>query len=362
MTDIAREIVVDLDALRHNIAALSARVAPAEVMVVVKNDAYGHGLLEVATTSVEAGVSWIGALDVPTGLELRRNGITPPTRIFAWLIDPEEDLAPAIAAGIDLGISTVPQLETVSASTGAASSDAGAARIHLKIDTGLHRNGATAKDWPQLVKRALELERQGVVEVVAIWTHIAEASDDEDTLSIRRFEAAVDVASELGVLAPVRHLAASAAAYARSDARFDLVRLGAFVYGLPPGDGPSAANMGLRQAMTLRARVTSVESDPDGRRRATIDLGYADGLSTFAPGRIEVAIHGRRRPLIAPLEVDRAWIDLGTDTEVSVGDVVTLWGDGSAGEPTLQEWGDATSTMSEELVVRLSPRIPRRAV
>ncbi|MDN4639730.1 alanine racemase [Agreia sp. PsM10] len=357
MTEVTSEIVIDLDALRHNILALSARVAPAEVMVVVKNDAYGHGLLDVATTSVEAGVAWIGALDVPTALALRRHGITPRTRIFAWLIDPEEDLAPAIAAGVDLGISTVPQLETAAAST-----DAAPARIHLKIDTGLHRNGATAEDWPRLVERALELEQRGAVEIVAVWTHIAEASDDEDTLSIRRFEAAVDVARELGVRAPIRHLAASAAAYARSDARFDLVRLGAFVYGLPPGDGPSAASMGLRQAMTLRARVTTVESDPDGRRRASIDLGYADGISTFAPGRTEVAIHGRRRPMIAPLEVDRAWIDLGHDTDVSVGDVVTLWGDGSAGEPTLQEWGDATSTMSEELVVRLSPRIPRRVV
>lgn len=357
MTDVTREIVVDLDALRHNIDVLSARVAPAEVMVVVKNDAYGHGLLDVATTSVRAGVTWIGALDVPTALTLRRGGIAPPTRIFAWLIDPEEDLAPAIAAGIDLGISTVPQLETAAAST-----DAAAARIHLKIDTGLHRNGATAEEWPGLVERARELEQRGVVEIVAIWTHIAEASDDEDTQSIRRFEAAVDVARGLGVRAPVRHLAASAAAYARSDARFDLVRLGAFVYGLPPGDGPSAEDMGLRQALTLRARVTAVESDSDGRRRASIDLGYADGISTFAPGRIDVAIHGRRRPLISPLEVDRAWIGLEGDTDVSVGDVVTIWGDGRAGEPTLQQWGDATSTMSEELVVRLSPSIPRRIV
>lgn len=357
MTDVTREIVVDLDALRHNVHVLSRVVAPAEVMVVVKNDAYGHGLIDVATTSVEAGVGWIGALDVPTALALRRGGITPPVHIFAWLIDPQEDLTPAIAAGIDVGISTVAQLETVSSASGTV-----VARIHLKIDTGLHRNGATAEDWPGLVERALELERHGAVEIVAVWTHIAEASDEEDTLSIRRFEAAIDSARELGVHAPIRHLAASAAAYARSDARFDLVRLGAFVYGLPPGDGPSAANMGLRQAMTLRARVTSVESDQDGRRRASIDLGYADGISTFAPGRIEVAIHGRRHPLVSPLEVDRAWIDLGGDQDVSVGDVVTLWGDGSAGEPTLQEWGNATSTMSEELVVRLSPRIHRRVV
>jgi alanine racemase len=351
------EVVIDLHALRHNIRRLAAVVAPSEVMVVVKNDAYGHGLIEVARASVDAGVSWIGALDLPTALTLRTVGITPPTRIFAWLIDPLENLEPAISASIDLGVSTVAQLDAISASRAPA-----VARVHLKIDTGLHRNGALAEEWPGLVTRALELQRSGVVEIVAVWTHIAEANDHEDSLSIVRFEGAVDAAVELGVTAPLRHLAASAAGFARSDARFDLVRFGAFAYGLPPGDGPSALEMDLRQVMTLRARVTAVEGRPDGHRVASIDLGFADGLSTRAPGRVAVAVNGRRRSIVAPLEVDRAWFDLGTDDDVAVGDTVTLWGDGSAGESTLQEWGDATGTMSEELVVRLNRHIPRRFV
>jgi alanine racemase len=353
MTASAVEVVVDLRALRHNIGVLSSRVAPAAVMVVVKNDAYGHGLVEVARASVDAGVSWIGALDVPTALALRGAGIDTPVRIFAWLIDPSEDLGPAILSSIDLGVSTVAQLDVIAVAPGDAP-----ARVHLKIDTGLHRNGANAEDWPALVAHAVELQKSGEVEIVGLWTHIAEADDDEDSLSIARFDDAVTVARHLGVDAPIRHLAASAAAYARADARFDLVRFGAFTYGLPPGDGPSAHAMGLRPVMTLRARVTAIDVLQDGRRRASIDLGYADGLSTLAPGMIGVAIHGRRR-MLSELEVDRAWIDLGTDTNVDVADVVTLWGDGSAGELTLQEWGDATSTMSEELVVRLSPRIRR---
>ncbi|WP_374945651.1 alanine racemase [Agreia sp.] len=355
MTRDASEIVVDLSALQHNVAVLTALVAPSEVMVVVKNDAYGHGLVDVVRSSLAAGVTWIGALDLPTALALRGAGISPPTRIFAWLLDPFDDLEPAISSAIDLGISTIEQLDAIASSRSGV-----AARIHLKIDTGLHRNGATVEDWPRLVARAVQLEKQGVVEVAAVWTHIAEADDAEDSTSIARFESAVTRARELGVEAPIRHLAASAAAFSRCDARFDLVRFGAFVYGLPPGGGPSAQTMGLRQVMTLRSRVTAIEGRSDGRRRASIDLGYADGISTRAPGRIGVAIHGRRLPLIAPLEVDRAWIDLEPTDDVAVGDLVTLWGDGGAGEPTLQEWGDATSTMSEELVVRLSPRIPRR--
>ncbi|SKA85404.1 alanine racemase [Agreia bicolorata] len=357
MTTSTSEILIDLGALRHNLGVLTTRVAPSQVMVVVKNDAYGHGLVDVARTAVDAGVSWIGALDVPTALALREAGISPPTRIFAWLLDPAEDLGPAISASIDLGISTVDQLHTISA---AGRPDA--ARVHLKIDTGLHRNGATVDDWPGLVSHARALENQGIVEIVAVWTHIAEANDHEDSLSIARFEKAVDVARELGVRAPLRHLAASAAGFARSDARFDLVRFGAFVYGLPPGDGPSAESMGLRQVMTMRAPVTAIDVLPDGRRRASIDLGFADGISTLAPGRIGVAVRGRRHPIVLPLEVDRTWIDLGDESDVIVGDLVTVWGDGSAGEPTLQEWGNATDTMSEELVVRLNPRVPRRLI
>lgn len=350
------EIVVDLQALRHNLRVLTDRVAPSQVMVVVKNDAYGHGLVDVARTSVDAGVSWIGALDLPTALVLREAGISQPTRIFAWLLDPCEDLAPAISASIDLGVSTVGQLHAIVAARRGVP-----ARIHLKIDTGLHRNGATAEDWPGLVTYAVELEKQGRVEVAGVWTHIAEADDDEDSLSIARFEDAVAVARRLGVIAPIRHLAASAAAYSRPGARFDLVRFGAFAYGLPPGDGPSAQDMGLRQVMTLRARVAAVGVRSDGRREALIGLGYADGLSTLAPGRIAVAINGRRR-VVSAVEVDRTSIELGQEDDVDVGDIVTLWGDGSAGESTLQEWGDATETMSEELVVRLKSRTPRRVV
>jgi alanine racemase len=351
------EVVIDLEALRHNIQRLSAVVAPSEVMVVVKNDAYGHGLIEVSRASVDAGVAWIGALDLPTALTLRQAGISRPTRIFAWLIDPEEDLEPAISASIDLGISTLAQLDAISASDAVEP-----ARIHLKIDTGLHRNGANADEWPHLITRALELQRRGVAQIVAVWTHIAEADDHEDSLSIARFEAAVDVAVELGVEKPLRHLAASAAGFARGDARFDLVRFGAFVYGLPPGEGPGAVDMGLRQVMTLHARVTAVETRSDGRRAASIDLGFADGIPTLAPGRVEVAVNGSRRPIVSPLEVDRAWFDLEAEDGVAVGDMVTLWGDGSNGEETLQEWGNATATMSEELVVRLNRHIPRRFV
>ncbi|CAD5998895.1 alanine racemase [Agreia sp. COWG] len=352
------DLVVDLSAVRHNIEALRTAVAPSAVMAVVKNDAYGHGLLPVVRTAMDAGITWVGGLDIPTALAIRESGVGHDIRLFAWLLSPREDYVRAVEQSIDLGVSTLAQLEAIAAS----STSARPARVHLKIDTGLHRNGASPEEWPGLVSRAIELERSGLVTLVASWTHIAEASDEEDSLSISRFTAANAVAADLGADIRLRHLAASAAGFARADARFDLVRFGAFLYGLPPGDGPSAAQMGLRQAMTLRAPVTRIDTTA-GARRAAIGLGYGDGLPTLAPGRASVAIRGIRRPVTGPLEVDRLWVELDDALGgVEVGDTATLWGPGDDGEQTLQQWGEASQTMSEELVVRLSARIPRRYI
>jgi alanine racemase len=351
------ELVIDLGALRRNLDLLADRVEPAQVMFVVKNDAYGHGLEQCVATAVAAGIRWIGALDVPTALRIRQSGAAGDARLFAWLLAPGDDYRSAVGNDIELGVSTLAQLDAI-----ALTGEARTARVHLKIDTGLHRNGASARDWPALVDHALELRASGLVDVTAVWTHIAEASDEEDSLSIERFERAWTDAVDRGLDVPLRHLAASAAAFARPDARFDLVRLGAFAYGLPEGGGPSAAEMGLRQVMALRTRIVAMRTTSDGRLLAGIPLGYADGLPTTAPGRVSVASRGVLHPLTAPLEVDTAWFEPSTYTTLAVGDEVVVWGPGDAGEQTLQHWANATGTISEELVVRLPARLSRRHI
>jgi alanine racemase len=349
------ELLVDLAALRHNLEVLVEHVAPADVMFVVKNDAYGHGLEQCVATATAAGIRWIGALDVPTALHIRASAIADDARLFAWLLSPGDDYRAAVGHDIDLGVSTPAQLQEI-----ADAGEGRPARVHLKIDTGLHRNGASARDWPVLVERALELQNAGLVDVVAVWTHIAEASEEEDSLSIARFDRAWTEAVARGLGAPLRHLAASAAAFARPDARFDLVRIGAFAYGLPEGSGPSAAAMGLRQVMALRTRIVAMRTNADGRPLAGIPVGYADGIPTAAPGRVSVASRGVLHPLTAPLEVDTAWFEPAPDSTLAVGDEVVVWGPGDSGEQTLQHWANATGTISEELVVRLPSRLTRR--
>lgn len=348
------EAQIDLDAYRQNLALLTQTVAPARVMAVVKAEAYGHGLVELATAAVAEGISLIGTLDIATALRLRDAGIGQDTMLFAWLLAPDETYHLAVAESVDLGVSTLFQLDAIAAAV-AQSSAQTPARVHLKIDTGLHRNGASAAEWPELVARAVELERAGRLSLVGVWTHISEASDDEDTMAIARFTEAIEVARQLGAQFELRHLAASAAGFARADARFDLIRSGAFGYGIAPGDGVTPASLGLRPVMTLTAPVESV--DETGSR---IPLGFFHGISTACANAVRVAVNGVQYPVIA-VDIDSMLIATGS-AQVEVGSLVTLFGDGSRGEQTLQEWADATGTIGEEIVTRLSATIVRRYV
>jgi alanine racemase len=351
------DVTVDLGAYRRNLRSVAARIAPAELMAVVKADAYGHGLLPVARAAVEEGVRWIGALDPASALTLRRSGATDAVHLFTWLFAADEDFAPLVEEGVDLGISSTRQLDRI-----AVAGVSRPARVHLKIDTGLHRNGASEEDWPGLVTRAVELGRAGVIKLVGVWTHIAEASDEEDTAAIRRFRSAVEVARSLGAGPLVRHLAASAAGLARVDARFDLIRVGAFGYGIAPGDGVTPADLGIEPVMTAATQVASVRED-GSRRTAVLPVGYLDGVPSSAAGRVAVAIDGRLLPVVAvgaqSMDVDVS----GTrPEEIAAGTRCTLFGTGAEGEWTLQQWADALGTIGEEIVVRFAPRTARRYV
>jgi alanine racemase len=332
---------VDIAAYRGNLRLVRARVAPADVMVIVKNDAYGHGVDEIVRAALGEGVRFVGVLDIETGLRLRSVAGTDVS-LFAWLFSPDEHYGDAVASGIELGVSSVAQLDRI-----LETSAGGVPRIHAKIDTGLGRAGARPEDWPALLEAIDHATARGRLELAGVWTHISEASDDEDTASIGIFEwalARVPDARRAGIR---RHLAASAASFARADSRYDLVRVGAFTYGIAPGDGISPQSLGLVPVLGLRARVVAVDSFG----RGLLPIGTADGLL----GGVDLPVS---------IDGERTTISVGvTDSAVpgaAVGDVVTLLGRSDRGEPTLQEWADALGTIGEEIVVRLSPRIERR--
>lgn len=236
---------VDLAIYRANIHAIMQEMAPAKVMAVVKADAYGHGLIEISKAAVQAGIDFLGVLDIETGLELRKAGIN--TACFAWLHSPQSNFSAAVRFGIELSVSSLAELKTISAASGVA-------KVHLKIDTGLSRNGCRIELWPELVKNAMELQKTNAIEVVAIWSHLSGTSRADDLKAISLFEEASEIAKSAG-FSGYRHIAASPAAYFLPESRFDLVRIGVSAFGTSPVEGVEASELGLTSPMTLTAEV-----------------------------------------------------------------------------------------------------------
>ena len=365
------QATVDLGAIRDNVAALRARTT-ADVLAVVKADAYGHGLLPCARAAVAGGATWLGTALLDEALALRAAGITEP-RVLAWLLGPGERLADGVAADIDLSVNATWALDEVVAAARAAGRTA---RVHLKVDTGLSRGGAALADWPDLVEAARKAEADGAVSVVGVWSHFAYAdAPGHPTIGrqAEEFRRAVEHAEGAGLRPEVRHLANSAATLTAPDQHFDLVRPGIAVYGLSPvPDVGGPADFGLRPAMTLRSGLVLVKRVPAGSgvsyghiyttdRETTlglVPLGYADGVPRDAGNVGPVLAAGRRRTIAGRVCMDQFVLDLGDDSAV-VGDPVVLFGDGGGGEPTAQDWADATGTISYEIVTRVGPRVPR---
>ncbi|HEY2555618.1 MAG TPA: alanine racemase [Diaminobutyricibacter sp.] len=340
--------VVDLAALRHNVTRLVQIAAPAEVMLAVKANAYGHGLLPIARAGLEAGATSLAVLEVSAGLVLRDAGIRVP--LLAWLHGPQTDFLAAIEADIELGISARWQLDAIERA--AANRPA---VVHLKVDTGLSRNGASPEDWPALVDAALALQDAGIVRIRAAWSHLADASIADDEAALTEFHKAVAVARERGAEFEILHLAASSAGIRMPQARFDLVRFGIAAYGISPFDDASGADLGLIPVMRLEAPVTEVHLG--GSTRARIGIGFADGIPTLGMAKASVLVNGARRPIV-DVGIDSTIIDHGND-RVRVGDTAVIFGSGHDGEPTAEKWADWAETIGDEMVTGVMPRVER---
>jgi alanine racemase len=339
------ELHVDLDVLAANIAVVRERVAPAELMLVVKDDAYGHGVGPVVARAVADGVSWIGAFDVPTARRVR-DATGADVRVFVWMLLTGEELDEALDLALDLGVGDAQLLEDVAA---AAAARGVVASVHLKIDTGLHRNGIRPEEWDAAVARAAALERQGAIRVAGIWSHIAEASDAEDDASRAAFEDAVLRARDAGLDPRWRHLAASAASFGRSGFRYDLVRVGAFCYGIRSAGGPAARDLGIRPAAALVARVT--RADEAGLR---LGVGSLHGLPSTLTGA-SLRVDGEEHAIEA-VGPDEILLRAGSTSNVP--EEVAVFGPEPAHSAT--HLAERIDSIGEELLVRLSPLVPRR--
>ncbi|KFF58991.1 alanine racemase [Cryobacterium sp. MLB-32] len=365
-----REAVIDLEAIRSNVRHLSALVGTPHVMAVVKANGYGHGAVPVAVAALQGGADWLGVADIEEALELRDAGISAP--ILAWLHDPDADFHSAVSDDVDLGISSARQLQQAA---DAALELGLTAAVHLKLDTGLSRNGIPECDWAEVMALAAEHERAGRLSVRGIFSHLSNASADDDAESLERFERGLEAARRAGLTPALVHLAASAAALRLPAARYSMVRLGIAVYGLSPFDDESSAQLGLIPAMTLRGRVAAVRRVAAGAGvsydhlwRAPVDstlalvpLGYADGIPRQASGLARVGLRDDTHPVVGRIAMDQFVVSVG-QAEVTVGDDVVLFGDPSTGVPSASDWALAAQTINYDIVTRIGRRVPRRHI
>lgn len=367
MTRPLREARIDLSAVSANVERLRRIAGTRYTMAVVKADGYGHGAAQVARAALAGGADCIGVADASEAFALRAAGISAP--LLVWIHNPGSSFDAELAADIELGVSYLEQLDQVAAAGARASV---AARIHLKVDTGLGRNGAGAGEWERIFAAAADHERHGRVRVVGIFSHLSGTSRADDLAQVASFENAIAQTEQAGLVLERRHLAATAATIRVPEARFDMVRLGVGIYGLSPFDDATAADLGLRPAMELSAAIISVKRVPAGsgvsygythrtERESTlalVPLGYGDGISRHASNRGPVFINGKTYPVAGRIAMDQLVVDLGDDPVV-VGDRAVLFGDPATGAPSAADWAEAAGTINYEIVTRIGGRVER---
>jgi alanine racemase len=361
---------VSLDAVRANVAELRRIAAPAEVCAVVKADGYGHGAVAVAAAALDAGATWLAVAQVPEAVALRAAGITAPVLLLS------EPRPAEAAAALDAGVASTVYTAGCVAQLGDLALARGAPGwpVHLKVDTGMHRVGAAPEDVPALARAIVD---HPGLELAGVWTHCAVADEPDDPFTatqLQRFEMVLAELAAAGIDVPIRHAANSAGALAHPAARYDLVRCGIAVYGIPPAPALSGA-ASLQPAVRLATEVAFVKPVAAGegisyglRHRlerdsliATLPIGYADGVfRQLGIDRQDVLIGGRRHPMVGVVTMDQVMVDLGPESEVRPGDEAVLLGAQGAERITPDEWAARLGTIAYEVVCAIGARVERR--
>ena len=362
---------INLSAITQNFKSIKSRTT-ADVLAVVKADAYGHGLIPVSKALEEAGADWFGTALLEEAINLRKAGILKP--IISWLTPLGEDFKSAIDLDIDLGIPSIDLLDEVIKT---ASLTGKTARIHLEIDTGMSRGGVLS-EWDQLIKSVLAGVNLKQLKVIGIWSHFARADEPDELMNqeqLSLFEEKVNQAKAAGIDAQFIHIANSAALFTNKSAHKNIIRSGIALFGLSPdvktiGDSSS---LGLKPAMKLKAKLNLVKEVKAGSsvgyggtavlksdtKLGVVALGYADGIPRSTNNLAGVFVDKKRAPIIGRVSMDQFVVDLGITSTAKTGDEVIVFGDGSNGEYTVDEWAKAANTINYEIITRIGPRVPR---
>ena len=357
-------VEIDLSAISHNVKTVKSKTN-ANILAVVKADAYGHGLVPVAQTAISAGATWVGVALLEEALLLRKGGIDVP--VIAWLTPPGDDFESALKHNIDLSISSITLLKEIVA----AGKKVGIKpRVHIEIDTGMRRGGFL-DEWRDFLEVLGQYKDS--LTVVGLWTHFARADEPESTFTTEQmatFDARFAELVASGIEPQIVHLSNSAASLVHPQAHRNMVRLGIAMYGLSPDIKTLGNIFGLKPAMTLKAKLSLVKKAPAGsaigyggtavlKNDSTIGvvvLGYSDGIPRNATNVAGVSIDGVKAPLLGRVSMDQFVVDLGPNSQVQAGEYVTVFGEDGY---SIDDWAAASSTINYEIVTRIAPRVHR---
>ncbi|MEX2243346.1 MAG: alanine racemase [Fimbriimonadaceae bacterium] len=352
---------IDLPALGRNLARVRGLVGQGvKVAIVVKADAYGHGLIPVSRYAVRNGADWVAVATVQEGIALRDAGVDVPVLVMSPMLEIEAEQAVFYALDV-----VVERLASAEALGAVATATGKRARVHLKVDTGLSRFGVTPDEAPNI---AMQIKGIPGVELVGMSQHFSNSYADERATEeqARRFERAVQLCAQQGVTFENLHMANSAATWKRADTHRNMVRVGLLAYGF----GGSSKFVGCEPILSWKARITAMRTVPAGTglsynssfvteresRIATVGVGYGDGYPRSASNRASVTLLGQTARVVGTVCMDQLLIDVTDFSEAHLGDVVTLIG----GLTTADDLGDAAGTIAHEVLCRLMSRVPRR--
>ena len=357
-------VEVNLNAISNNIKLVKSKTQ-AQILAVVKADAYGHGLIPVAKCAVDAGATWLGIALLEEAISLREAGIKVP--IISWLTPPSSDFKQAIELDIDLAIPSLKHLEVIVAAGKALGKKP---RVHIEVDTGMTRGGLLG-EWPEFLIAAKGAD----IEVVGFWSHFARADEPDEIANqsqMLEFESKLAQLIATGITPKYIHLANSAATLTNPNSHKNIVRLGIAMYGLSPDVNTlgSSQNLELEPAMTLKAEIHLVKRVPAGSpvgyggtqttlrdtKLAIITIGYADGIPRNASSAVGVFAAGRKAAIIGRVSMDQFVVDLGADSNAVAGEIVEVFG---ANGYSIDDWAAASGTINYEIVTRIAARVPR---
>jgi alanine racemase len=353
---------IDLAALRHNIALVRRALEPrTKIMAVVKADAYGHGALPIAWTALENGCAMVGVGDSGEAIQLREGGIPGPILILGAIV--EDEIHKVVQYDISVTVHSADLLPLLHQEARRRNRKL---RVHLKIDTGMARLGASPARALDVARAVLDCPNL-VLEGVS--THLASASNSDAVREqLDQFRSAIDELTEDGITPPMLHAANSAGLFTCPESHYDMVRPGIALYGMDPGVF-ARLGIALKPVLSLKTQIAylkgvgaDVAIGYEGRHRtsrptriATCPVGYNDGYPYQLSGRGEAVVRGRRVPVVGSVTMDYIMLDLGELPDAEVGDEVTLIGDGIR----VEELARRAGTIPYELTCRLGRRVGR---